>query len=454
MKRLARGGSCAYIIGLLIACGDDTAGSSGVAAQDPACSAPEPCEITERACVDGILKLTACERGEDAPPLPEMRSITQAEFRAELLEEARDQESAPRHWDAALQSLHLLPMGMSSMAADIDVTATGVAAYFDGETKHITIITDARTDESADSDTSQVNAMYVVSHELTHYLQDREFPLDDLLEEHGQGLDGSMSVRALVEGEAVVNSTRVLARLSAVPSSNIRWSSVFASLDDSVLASVRASVTPFHTAVLILPYSIGTRYVAGVWTGYDHARVTSLFSDHPTSLLDWFGGYGAGRLKPTLVEPLACAPPLAPAGFKLVELDSFGVTGVIGLLAAAGEPDLTTPRDLRADAIAVYVRTGAEPGPDSTLVVWRLRFSTEKAANAFAQRLPWDDVGRRVIGKELVLSAGPDVSRSALPDAVNTCPKLTELKPQDSGVPIAAARFLPPEPQLRLSLTE
>jgi hypothetical protein len=126
-----------------------------------------------------------------------------------------------------------------------------------------------------------------------------------------------------------------------------------------------------------------------------------------------------------------------------VDLDSFGPTGLLALLAAADKPDLATVSSLRADAVAVYVRHGAESDANASVLIWRMRFASEAAARAVAARLPWTDVGQHVFGRELVLTAAADVTQSALSGAVETCPQLDELRPMRSSMPVAAVRPVP-----------
>src|SRR5262249_38836394 len=134
--------------------------------------------------------------------------------------------------------------------------------------------------------------------------------------------------RALIEGEAVVNSTRVLARLMDHTPSDISWSTYFGHLDDEVAKQISGASFPLGSALLTLPYDVGGRYIAGVWQQYGRERVDGLFDDAPRTIGDWFAGYGAGKPLPSLEQPLDCMPPLELAGFELLGADSFGATGV------------------------------------------------------------------------------------------------------------------------------
>jgi hypothetical protein len=381
-----------------------------------------------------VLDVTVCERGDEAPALPEIRSISKSMLSAELLEKVMAQNnSGYAAWDAALQALHLLPLGMSSLEADVAATVDAIAAYYDPDSQSITIIEGASDDDAT--------RMYVLSHELTHYLQDLKHPLNAFLDEHGHSTDQQISLRSLIEGEAVVNSTRVLVRMMHHGPEDLLWNMFFSSLDESSLRSIELAAAPLSAAALNLPYSIGGRYVARVWANYDREHVEALFETPALALVDWLAGYGEEMPKPSLLEPLDCAPPLAPEGFALEALDTLGVTGAVALITAAGgRPDLKLPQDLRADALAVYVRSGEEPTLDTTLVFWRLRFRTDAAATAFAARLATlSDLSVRRFGRELALRVGPEVA----PDAIASCPELAELMPAQPSIAIGSRRSGP-----------
>jgi hypothetical protein len=219
---------------------------------------------------------------------------------------------------------------------------------------------------------------------------------------------------------------------------DISWTRYFGQVDDEIAAEVADASFPLGSALLMLPYEVGARYVQSVWGGYGRPSVDRLFDDAPRTLADWFAGYGAGRPLSSLGQPLECMPPLEVDGFGLRGADSLGAAGVAALLGAAAADGsgsasdiwLASSSGLRSDVVAVYApsdESGATTR-DATLLIWRLRFMTEAAARAFAERLPWDDVGRANFGPELVLAAGPGVTRDVLPIAIGrSCPTLDAL---------------------------
>lgn len=435
-----RGCLLSLLLGWAAGCGDDADGSGPVQVVSvDGCDVPRACDIARTDCAQAVLALTACERGEAAPSLPAMRTLSRSVLATELLERARTEaEVGPvGAWDSALRRLRLLPSSVSSLEANVAGTVAAIAAYYDPETQRITIL-----EEGDETDQSR---MYVLSHELTHYLQDRAHPLGALLEDGVRGADHTLSLRALIEGEATVNSTRVLLRLMGRTAGALQWGRLFDTLDDELLQLVRESGAPLSAAALHLPYSIGGRYVERVWDGYDREHVDALFDASPRAILDWLLGYGDAMPAPSRLEPLDCAPPVAPDGYQLIGLDSLGSIGAVALMIGAKQTaSLAVGRELRADAIALYLRSGEEAGPESTLVFWRLRFRNETRASEVASWLNWSDVNVHQFGRELLLSAGAGVSADVTPVGFGGCPSLEELMPMQAAPSIAALRASPP----------
>jgi hypothetical protein len=424
---------------IALACGSDrTDRPTSTVVPSGECPTPDPqCDIRESDCQLAVLQLTACVRGDGDVPMPALRVISSEQFRDELVAryamDAHDDQLA----DAALSALHLLPSGMSSIDAAVEAQVDGVAAFYDDETKGVTIIDSGQLGDAQE-------AVYELSHELTHYLQDRSVGLRELVKLFPNSNDGSVASRNLIEGEAVVTSTRALLIGMQRAVNHVLWGTFFDHLDGSLLANVSSAPARLQAAELILPYAVGSRYVGEVWNGYDRAHVDDLFADAPRAVVDWLAGYGIDVPSATLVQPLDCGPPQAPSGFVLEELDSFGPTGVLALLGAAGAADdLSLASALRNDALAVY--DGAGAGSSTVLAAWRLRFDSSVHARAFASALSPLGFASKSFGSELVLSASSDQHNPLTGQLFDGCPKLDELRPRlaaDSGM-AAFRRGLP-----------
>jgi hypothetical protein len=193
-----------------------------------------------------------------------------------------------------------------------------------------------------------------------------------------------------------------------------------------------------------LPYTVGGKYVSRVWNAYDRKHVDALFEQPPLSLVDWLLPGSLEHAAPTLVEPLDCAPPLAPNGFSVADIDSFGAAGALALLSAAGGAlDLALASSLRGDSIAVYTPNDASGARGVT--AWRLRFSDEGAASSFSNGVRPLGLTIRAFGRELLVTASADPAQNPLQgSALDACPKPEELEPTKaaSGAMAAIKRLL------------
>ena len=385
---------------------------------------PAACDIEQTSCQAAVLSLTACLRGNHAPPAPEVRVIDLDALREELESMNAEVQSSPAT-DAALAALHLLPPGRSLKETVIDAQTDSVAAYYDDETKRVTVVDRSRltTDDT-------LAGMYELSHELTHYLQDRNPGIADTMERFGTSLDGIEAGRSLIEGEAVVTSTRALAALSGRDPTQLIWSNITRELTASVLNDIRMSRAPLAVASVELPYLLGTPYIAKAWSLFNRERVDGLFDESPTSAVDWLAGYGNDGLLPSLQQPLDCGPPLAPDGFALVDLDSFGIVGAVSLLTAAGDrSELMLVRALVGDAIGIY--SAGEADDAEALAAWRMRFRTDSDAKLFATAVAGFMLQYRRFDNELVFVASSKAGSRPFDDAaLEACPALSDLRAQ------------------------
>jgi hypothetical protein len=422
------------LIGLLAACGDDDPGP----ASRQRCEVTQTrCDIEEPSCLQSLLDLAACVREDDSPPLPEVHLITSDELAEQLRSEAEEMGLGPTPWDALLPKLRLSPEDQSTIDASIVLHSKSVAAFYRDTSKDITIITDS--DAGADI----LEEMYLMLHELTHYLQDRESDLEALQDRAGDTSDERVSLNALIEGEAVVNSTEALILVMNRAPQAFNWERFFDSLDESLFEEVSDSSSPLLAAMQVLPYSVGGRYVARVALD-GRSAVDELFDDWPRAFCDWMTT-DVWNQADTLQQPLDCAPPLAPEGFSLYEVERFGSAGAFALLAAAGDIDAKLAASLRNDAFAVYVDS-AEPSTPSearSIGVWRLRFESSSATTQFVKAIVPLDLETQQFDEELTIRVTSDEAITQLGGkALEACPKLEDLKPMkpESGVPSAALR--------------
>jgi hypothetical protein len=432
-------------------CGDDDDPPWLSRGDDGRCASTPRCRIDEAACQHALLRMTACERSEDVPPPPLVRMISRAElaeeFRSELEGEPGSadmlQNGMPRSpsWDAALASMQLLPLAKSSLEASIDNKVDTLGAYYSLRDKRLTII------EDSVSASDELEAMFTLSHELTHYLQDQALDLNRLQEESEPNLDSRTALVALIEGDATITGLRVVARVEGAAPRDIAWDQFLSSLDESAIDLIDGSDAPLTAAASALPYPVGSRYVSSAWNDRDEfamswfgsrARVDALFERPPASLIDLLDGYHGDAPTTSLREPLACAPPDAPEDFVVAAAESMGATGVVALLAAAGTPDLTLAARVRGDRIALYTlaepSSAEDPSQPPSLIAWRLRFDSEQSAQEFLQRVRPLGLEQRAFEREVLITASAGLADNPLRgDTLESCPELEKFAVPERG---------------------
>lgn len=234
----------------------------------------------------------------------------------------------------------------------------------------------------------------VLSHELTHALQDQSFDLWKFMHATRDDDDASSAREALVEGYATAAMMQVM--LGSIPIEKVP------SLDASMELMVNqqmAEYPVFSKAPYFLrfqalfPYVQGMHFVREGLVLGGWKRLNQCFTDPPTSTRQIFqpesyfqppadpkAGTEAAR------RPLELPPPPALAqapGLKRVEdniMGELGYDALLGQLLTPEEADKVT-LPWAADRYIVY----EGPAPGQFTMVARTRWSTAEAAGAFCQ---------------------------------------------------------------------
>lgn len=429
-------------------CTDDDRGH--VAVEAHGCGEVHDCDIADGTCQKAVLAVTACVRGDEAPAVPPIRTISRSQLRDELREQNSSmldgadetQLSAVESLDTALGALHLISTQSSLGDAAADTQADSIAAFYRQDKKDVTVISDTTMDEAT--------AMNELAHEFTHYLQDRAGQLEQALDSEDRSLDERIARRALVEGEAVVTSYRSTAQMMGLHASDIRWTTLFDMIESSIARSTNASSSPFLTATSGLQYVLATRTIESTWEQSARAGVDALFDQLPRSQLDWLtksAGTGSSN-----VQELVCNPPLPPEGFDLVGVDALGLAGLYALYGTQAGASLSAAGVWRQDLLAIYrAHAAADSGEPAVLAVWRIRLQDQDAVSRVKTRLAPLDLLVTSDKQELTISVSSDAKQAPLGgSALSACPTHEQLAaelPAPSGMqaswrsPHAAGRW-------------
>jgi hypothetical protein len=367
-------------------------------------------------------------RDDETPPLPPIRTVYRSQLADELAANADDESSGTesdevvarmqadnRAVEQAFVALRLVTGEMSLGEASVAEQASSVAAFYRDDVKDVTIVSDAAMDRE--------QAMNVLAHEFTHYLQDRAGQLG-VAREQNISLDETVARRSLVEGEAVVVSYRASAAMRGLSYRNVRWSSLWASLERSIAAATEASSSPLLAAANQLPYVVSPPVIESTWES-SRAGVDALFDDPPPSVVDWLLPKDASQSR---AEPLDCYPALPPDGYRLAFVETLGPAGAFAMLATQERASLDAVSEWRQDLLAIYVEASSEDGAEpNVLAMWRMRFADDQSARAFANILAPLGLAITTRGRELAIRVSREGDGALEALDVDACPSQTEL---------------------------
>lgn len=383
-----------------------------------------PCDIRDSGCQDRIFQLTAEVRGDSGVVVPEVRTITEADARADLTSLVDEEHTETTDaYGAALELLGLLTPGIVLDDALVDLLAGSTAAYYDHRTQRVSVIDrgEARDD---------LDGTFVLAHELVHALQDQAGQLTEFRNAHVDSTDSEVATTSLIEGEATVLGAAVLERV-VPPTQRLDWDRFVDNIDDAVFTDIPASDEPFLSALSQLPYALGTAALAPAWLAVGRAAFDQEYADPRLSVLEWASG--------SRPEELDCLPTEAPPGYEALDHDRFGM---IALFAEAlGWGELTevawaNADQWRDDRVVVF---RAVNDSAAIAVAWRLRLSTPDAAQSLAAEMSALGLGLSAVASErdVRIHAATDPAVIAGWAAVENCGTVDDLPArEDTAMPM------------------
>lgn len=306
--------------------------------------------------------------------------LDDAAFRARLKAEGgtetkRDKADEQR-MEAQLRAAGLIEADVDLGAAADDFEAAGVLAYYDPDTKSVTV-----RGKKLD-----VMTKVTLAHELTHALDDQHFDLN-AMDRAAHKAHADSTLTALLEGDAVRVEDEYTSRLSAADrdkeaaSEQDAGASVNGEIDT---ADVPAAVQVF----LGSPYVMGVQMVKLAAEEGGNATVDGLFRDPPRSELAFVDVSTVAKGD----HPLAVPPPVVePGEQRSGPRDSFGTFALYLMLSTALDPvdALEAVRGWGGDAMITVMRgdetcvranfTGRDPQASTKLADALQRWSTSGA---------------------------------------------------------------------------
>ncbi|HKO91820.1 MAG TPA: hypothetical protein VJU61_11735 [Polyangiaceae bacterium] len=364
----------------------------------------EPCDIVDPACRERIAEIAACQWGGPgtAPLLPEVSTLTEEEYRVSLTAQAAEATDSEQQsaFNDVLVLLGLADAQDVTVEAGVDRSAESVAAFYDFESKTITVI-----DHGEEMDL--VVADSTLLHELIHAQQDAAHDLAGVLDESQPTTDALTSARVLFEGEAEFQQTLFEVGLQRIPIDSRSLETGLDSLRRAAQDDLFMGPSVLFSTLQFLPYTYGPEWMYRLWLNGGSSQIQSQYDKVPTNLLPVLG---AAWGKPT-PRALLTAFPVAnvfytgttPAeGSELIPVgtDRLGAWTVYVAARLAGEERLAEDLALgwRGDQLDVYqLDAGGNAGR------WRLNFDTDAHADAFGQRMASNpQITTRIQGKAVV----------------------------------------------------
>jgi hypothetical protein len=338
-------------------CGGDDDGSAsdarlGAPTSVPGCESHdhEPCAIQERECQERLGELAACAWGGSRAPAvkPPISFLSRTDYRQALydsLVDSRAMVTDSDRWEDVWVRLGLASREQLSDSAMADAFSEFVAAYYDSETRSITMI------EPDSGPIEDVYASAILVHEYVHALQDAADDLDALRARQPNTSDASWALRALIEGEADLHTTRVMAAMFGLDLYSLDFESAFTSVRVGAERDAFGGPSPLLASWSVISYGYGPEWANLVWQAGGRSELRALFASPPASFHEIFAAVHAEDAR--AFDPHVFAEPVIPDGSSdsVYDWDSLGPWGIHLL---AGGTDSALALAWRGDQLAVF----------------------------------------------------------------------------------------------------
>ncbi|MEO6324410.1 MAG: hypothetical protein ABIT01_16720 [Thermoanaerobaculia bacterium] len=310
--------------------------------------------------------------------------------------------------------------------------ARQVAGFYDPGEKKFFIVPERSLEAAAGSpelgiEASSLMQEALLTHELTHALQDQRLDLDRRMKALKDSTDSLLALEAFLEGEATVVMTEALVSRLPLEGRSALEGNGLTEMMSSLAAGGAAiegseGVPEFFVKELLFPYVAGTAWIqakrthaADASAGRGWVAIEEAYRHLPESTSEILH---PGRSFASRVRLSASERPRAnelPSRAKSLYGDTFGEWVLRTLLerAGAGEDSATLAADRQDDRILFFEAPGRVK--DSIGFLWRIRMSSPALAHRLAESL-----GPLYTGRALVARPGISVNGSIVEVARGT----------------------------------
>jgi hypothetical protein len=343
-------------------------------------SALSPCDIRDSTCRLDVFLAVQDVRGSLWDPWiepPPMDVISEAEYRAQVIaerERAR-QQTGIDYFTEALKLLRMIDPA-ETPSDETDFMVESVAAYYDANAHHVTIIDRGEGEDQAED-------VGTLAHELVHAAQDRDVGFGRLYRDVVSS-DNALAMSALLEGEAVLYQYLIDAKQRDVPKTLIDWRIIDGWALD-VRTRVFKHVSPYRLASTELLYPLGGAYNASAYKVGGPLELRRTYDPPPLSASRFIAGRGS--LDDVAPPPWTCGLIDPPPEHEFVLGDELGALALYSFatrIAFAEPAAWERARSWTGDRFYVY-RKPDDAG--ALAVVWLVRFTDNQGAIALHNML-------------------------------------------------------------------
>jgi hypothetical protein len=295
--------------------------------------------------------------------------IDRKELRQVLADKVKEQytEQQLRDYSRSLAAFGLIPEDTDLLKVLVSLYGEQVAAFYIPEERALYTFKDLVFSSNLDK--------MLLSHELTHALQDQNFDLQKFPLKIKDNDDLALATAALVEGDATVLMTRWYVE-NIDPSKMLGDLGAMFGQDTTKLRAAPA----FLREMLIFPYQQGQSFAMALYVSGGTAAIDAAFRNPPTCTKDILHPevFLQHRATPEHMEP----PPLESKDWRLIGSNDLGEFGTGFLLKQGmGAYDAQVlAQGWNGDRYHVYEH--GTNGP--TALVWATAWEDEQQAGEFA----------------------------------------------------------------------
>jgi len=339
--------------------------------EQKAAAAQQPAKPEEQAGErQRIEQETSALRGLPFKTPVQYKMIDRADLRRVLVEKIKEQytEQELRDYGRTLATLGLVPEGVNLLDIIVSLYGEQVAAFYDPDQRALYTFKDLAFSSNVDK--------MLLSHELTHALQDQNFDLQKFPLKAKGNDDLALATSALIEGDATVLMTRWYVE-NVDPSKMLGDIGAIFTQNTAKLREAPA----YMREMLLFPYQQGQQFASTLFASGGTEALDAAFRNPPTCTKDILhpDQFLRHRATPELLE----LPPAKSSDWRLIGNNVLGEFGT-GFVLREGLDTFeaqTLAQGWNGDRYHVYEH--GTNGP--TALVWISAWNDEQRATEFEE---------------------------------------------------------------------